>query len=137
MIENIGAIKENIANNLEFQKQMANQMQEEEKAYSFINLLEDADAQIEEWIDSLNMLLDLAKHMDTTGGKVAATFLCSIYNGNRVAFNTGSLCSLDMDYWSDAMNVLKLDRLNMKEIHNYIEDGSKVFEGMIKELKEH
>ncbi len=76
------------------------------------------------------MLIDLTK-VGTGGSRVAAQFLCNIYNANRVKFNPRELHNLSFNYWNDAMNVLKLDRLNYVEIHKYIENGRDVFEEMI------
>ena len=128
-------IKKDISEKLAFQKQIAAQDKENKKVQLFVELLEEADLQIDNWIKSLENLIDLAKHTDTTGGRVASEFLCSIYNGGRVPFDTRSLCSLDMSYWSDAINVLKMDRLNIQEIHYYIDNGSEIFKNILKKKK--
>lgn len=87
-----------------------------------------------EWIEGIKRLLKLTKDLDTSGGRTAAKFLCNIYNGHRVQFNLSELNNLSMKNWIDAINVLKLNKINYTEIHNYIDDGSSIFENLIKRL---
>lgn len=46
------------------------------------------------------------------------------------------LNNLSMLNWIDAMNILKLNKIGYDEIHNYIEDGSSIFENLIKRLRD-
>lgn len=125
-------VKQKINKSLAFKKAIAEQSSDAsdnsaELSYKFF---ENAVIEVDEWIDSLKMLIDLTK-VGTGGSRVAAQFLCNIYNANRVKFNPRELHNLSFNYWNDAMNVLKLDRLNYVEIHKYIENGRDVFEEMI------
>jgi|GEM_PF-4969253 len=88
-----------------------------------------------DWVEGIKRLLKLTKDLDTSGGRTAAKFLCNIYNGHRVSFNLGELNNLSMPNWLDAINILKLNKINFSEIHNYIENGSDIFENLIERLR--
>lgn len=125
-------VKEKISKSLAFKKAIAEQSNDAsdnsaELSYKFF---ENAMIEVDEWIDSLKMLIDLTK-FGTGGSRVAAQFLCNIYNAYRMEFNPRDLHNLSFNYWNDAMNVLKLDRLNYVGIHHYIENGRDIFEDMI------
>lgn len=125
-------VKEKIIKSLAFKKAMAsnNPDASDNSAELSYKFFENALVEVDEWIDSLNMLIDLAQ-IGTGGSRVAAQFLCNIYNANRMQFNPRDFGNLSFNYWNDAMNVLKLDRLNFVEIHHYVENGRDIFEDMI------
>jgi len=125
-------LKEKIIKSLAFKKAMAsnNPDASDNSAELSYKFFEDALVECDGWIDSLNMLIDLAQ-VGTGGSRVASQFLCNIYNANRMQFNPRDFGNLSFNYWNDAMNVLKLDRLNYVEIHHYVENGRDIFENMI------
>lgn len=76
-------------------------------------------------------LLRLVKIADRDTGQAATVrqFLLGLYNGYRFPFNLVKLRSLDNDLFNDCMSVLTLDaRVTAKEVHLYIDNGSKRFE---------
>lgn len=76
-------------------------------------------------------LLRLVKVADRDTGQAATVrqFLLGLYNGYRFPFNLVKLRSLDKALFDDCMSVLTLDaRVTAKEVHLYIENGSKRFE---------
>lgn len=131
----IKELNDHISEMCSFQKQFFDQTGDKgyEEGYQFY--LNEAP-HAAEWIEGIKRLLKLTKDLDTSGGRTAAEFLCNIYNGNRVQFNLSDLNNLSMLNWIDAMNVLKLNKIGFDEIHLYIENGSAIFEDLIKRLKE-
>lgn len=132
----INELNEHISEMCSFQKQFFDQTGDKgyEQGYQFY-LTEAPHAA--EWIEGIKRLLKLTKDLDTSGGRTAAEFLCNIYNGNRVQFNLSDLNNLSMLNWIDAMNILKLNKIGFEEIHHYIENGTSIFEDLIKKLNEH
>ena len=118
-----------------FQKQVFTQTGEKGDE-ELLNLYSSSSENAAQWVDGIKRLLKLTKDLDTSGGRTAARFLCNIYNGNRVNFNLTELNNLSMLNWIDAMNILKLNKIGYDEIHNYIEDGSSIFENLIKRLRD-
>lgn len=99
-----------------------------------IKFYEDCLAEIDELYKSLCRLVQLARY-DTGGSRVVAQFLLSMYNPRYSAFYPRDLNLLDNSYWQDVINVLKLDRINFVEIHEYLDDGKNIFHKLIEDLE--
>lgn len=135
-VTTIKELEDHIRKQGSFQKQVFDQTGDK-SAEEWHVFCASAANDVVEWIEGIKRLLKLTKDLDTSGGRTAAEFLCNIYNGSRVQFNLSALNNLSMLNWIDAMNVLKLNKLNYSEIHNYIEDGNSVFENLIERLRKH
>ena len=87
---------------------------------------------LEECVESLNHCVDIAlKHVGTSGGRVLATFLASLYNGNRVKVDASDIMSLDEANFEHLMNVLRLRYETHTEPHSYYANGGELFEEII------
>jgi hypothetical protein len=95
-----------------------------------IAFLESCLNELDALIASLERLVELAKK-DTGGSRIAGLFLVNLYNSNYAHFSLRDLHNLDHSYWVDAMNVLKLDSINFKEVFEYIDDGENIFHNLI------
>lgn len=90
------------------------------------------DAELPKLTDSLTALLSCARqHMGTSGGRVCATLLASLYNGTRVKFDASDLRVLDPDLFEHALNTMRLCYQTNREPHEFFENGGSVFEGLI------
>lgn len=133
----------NIIENIAYQQQMIKEVEEQvnqnpylakdlddrQKRMIFLqSCLEDIDI----LFNSLNSLVELAKN-DTGASKVSGQFLLSLYNSRQSSFSPGDLRFLDDSYWRDAINVLRLERLNFLEIHKYLVDGYDIFYQMVED----
>ncbi|CAM5563177.1 DUF7673 family protein [Eoetvoesiella caeni] len=78
---------------------------------------------------ALRRLLPLAQR-DTGQSGVIARFLLGLYNGPRFPFNLTDLRRLDRALLIDCLAVLRMDSTPEREIHEYFENGSKLFEQM-------
>ena len=54
-------------------------------------------------------------------------FLLGLYNGPEWLFDLTDLRNLDRDLQQDVLAVLQLDWHGGREVHNYIEDGNRLF----------
>lgn len=77
--------------------------------------------------EALLNLLPVAKS-DTGQSGVVAKFLLGIYNGKRFPFNLSELRRLDRSLFNQCMKVLAMDFQPEREIHEYVKNGSQVFE---------
>lgn len=70
---------------------------------------------------------------DTGQCIVVRNFLLGLYNGSRFKFNLNKLRGLDKTLFDDCMAVLTMDcRATVKEVHQYISNGSDIFENWAK-----
>ena len=67
----------------------------------------------------------------TSGGRVCATLLASLYNGYRVKFDASDLRVLDQVLFEHAMNTMRLCYELNAEPHTFFQDGGRLFEEMI------
>lgn len=83
-------------------------------------------------LKSMEIALTVAtRHYGTSGGRVFATLLASMYNGNRVKFDVSDLKSLDRENFEHALNCMRLCQELHREPHTFFEDGGDLFEQMI------
>ena len=99
---------------------------------SFLNEILMHDAEIEETtnagIPALHRLVAIAKG-DTGQCSRVRLFLLGLYNGHRFPFDLTQLRGLDKPIFDDCMAVLTMDaRATQQEVHQYIENGSELFE---------
>jgi len=71
------------------------------------------------------------RHLGTSGGRVCATLLASLYNGERVKFDVSDLRRLDQDLFEHAMNTIRLCYETNREPHTFFVEGGRLFEEMI------
>ena len=83
-------------------------------------------------VEALARLLTVALR-DTGQSKVVARFLLNLYNGNRFPFDMTDFRQLDQSLFIDCMSVLHMDSIPELEVHEYFEDGGKIWEQMAKD----
>jgi hypothetical protein len=71
------------------------------------------------------------QHLGTSGGRVCATLLASLYNGDRVKFDVSDLRRLDEDLFEHAINTMRLCYELNAEPHTFFTEGGRLFEEMI------
>ena len=90
---------------------------------------EQAEAQAD-GIPALMRLVEIA-HLrgagDTSQNHHVRRFLLGLYNGSRWPFDMTRLRCIDADLQRDALAVLRMDVNPAKEVHCYIEGGTKLF----------
>lgn len=90
------------------------------------------DAKLSECTESVAVLLNTTRqHLGTSGGRVCATLLASLYNGDRVKLDASDLRRLDQHLFEHAMNTIRLCYELNQEPHNFFEHGGRLFEEMI------
>lgn len=99
---------------------------------SLIQQIIDSDAErkaaTDAGIPALYRLADVAER-DTGQAVTVRAFLLGLYNGYRFPFNLVTLRGLDKALFDDCVAVLTLDaRATAKEVHQYLRDGSELFE---------
>ncbi len=90
-------------------------------------------AKLHECVKSLEIALTWAVHHDTSGARVFATLLASMYNGNRVKFDVSDLKILDQENFEHALNCMRLCQETYREPHQFFKNGGALFEKMIKD----
>ncbi len=91
-------------------------------------------ADLEGCMDSLEHAVKIATtHYGTSGGRVFATFLASLYNGNRVKVDASDIMSLDSANFEHLLNILRLRFETHREPHQFFENGGDLFERIIKD----
>lgn len=89
-----------------------------------------------ELIRSLEILLGIVqRHPGTSGARIIASVLCSLYNGNRCKVDLTDLRMLDQSNFEHVLNVLRLDYAPAKEVHEYFNNGSAIWEAMIADYR--
>lgn len=77
---------------------------------------------------ALQRLVNIAQN-DTGQAMTVRRVLLGLYNGHRFPFNLTQLRGLDDALYDDCMTVIAMDaRATVKEIHEYIQNGSRLFE---------
>lgn len=89
-------------------------------------------ANLEGCIDSLEHAINVATtHVGTSGGRTFATFLASLYNGERVKVDASSIMSLDGANFEHLLNILRLRFETHREPHQFFVNGGTLFEQII------
>jgi hypothetical protein len=121
-------------NQLSYEKQLRDQLEDQFQRGSTrdnrISFLESCINEVDTLFGSLERLAALAKN-DTGGSRVAGLFLVNLFNSIYSHFDLRDLNILDHSYWEDAMNVLKLDSINHRELYEYLDDGEKILHDLI------
>lgn len=86
-------------------------------------------------LKSIEIALNWALKHDTSGARVFATLLASMYNGNRVKFDVSDLKLLDCENFEHALNCMRICQELHREPHQFFENGGAVFERVIKDWK--
>lgn len=90
------------------------------------------DARLDACLKSAEQALRVATtHYGTSGGRVFATLLASLYNGNRVKFDVSDLRCLDSNNFEHALNVMRLSFETSSEPHTWFQNGGRIFEQLI------
>jgi hypothetical protein len=85
----------------------------------------------EDLIASLTALLNFVRrHPGTNSARVIASVLCSLYNGNRCKIDLTGLRLLDQANFEHVLSALRLDHSPVREVHEYFENGSALWEQM-------
>jgi hypothetical protein len=87
---------------------------------------------------ALRRLLPIAQR-DTGQSSVVACCLLNLYNGDRFPFDMTDFRRLDSAVFDDCIAVLKMDVQPAKEVHNYFENGGKIWEKLAADwaIKDH
>lgn len=90
------------------------------------------NADLDKCAQSVAALLNAARqHLGTSGGRVCATLLASLYNGDRVKFDVSDLRRLDQCLFEHAMNTMRICYELNREPHQFFDNGGRLFEEMI------
>lgn len=92
-------------------------------------------ARLDDCLKSLEVAVNWAVKHDTSGARVFATLLASMYNGARVKFDVSDLKLLDQGNFEHAMNCIRLCQDTHREPHQFFKDGGALFERFIKDWK--
>lgn len=83
-------------------------------------------------VEALARLLKIARgHSGQC--RIVASFLLSLYNGNRFKFDLTDFRCLDREIFNDCLAVLNLDYCPVQEVHCYFKDGSRIWESLAKD----
>lgn len=93
------------------------------------------NAKLSECLKSVEIAVTWALRHDTSGARVFATLLASMYNGNRVKFDVSDLKLLDRENFEHAINCMRICQELHREPHQFFEKGSELFERIIKDWK--
>lgn len=114
-------------------------VEKKQKLFDFMNSDTWEEAQVARAADlegctqSLQHALNWALRHDTSGARVFATLLASMYNGNRVKFDVSDLKNLDMGNFEHALNCMRLCQETHREPHQFFKNGGQLFEAMIEQ----
>ncbi len=90
-------------------------------------------ADLQGYLDSLEVAMGWALRHDNSGAAVFARLLASLYNGDRVKMDASKLIfTLDRENFEHAMNVIRLCRETGREPHSFFKNGNALFETIIK-----
>lgn len=92
-------------------------------------------ARLDDCIKSLEVAVNWALKHDTSGARVFATMLASMYNGNRVKFDVSDLKRLDQANFEHALNCMRLCQETHREPHQFFQNGGAIFEQIIRDWK--
>ena len=93
------------------------------------------NAKLSECLKSVEIAVTWALKHDTSGARVFATLLASMYNGNRVKFDVSDLKLLDQANFEHALNCMRICQELHREPHQFFEKGGELFERIIKDWK--
>lgn len=93
------------------------------------------NAKLKDCLKSIEIALNLALKHDTSGARVVATLLASMYNGNRVKFDVSDLKLLDAVNFEHALNCMRICQELHREPHQFFQNGGALFEQFIKDWK--
>lgn len=82
-----------------------------------------------EGVPALRRLVEVAQ-CDTGQARVVGRFLLGLWNGSDYTFDLTELRSLDAELHDDCMAVLRLDQYPVQEVHQYIEGGDRIWNGL-------
>lgn len=82
-----------------------------------------------EGVPALRRLVAVAQR-DTGQSRVVGRFLLGLWNGSDFAFDLTDLRALDAELHDDCLAVLRLDQYPVNEVHQYIEDGDRIWDGL-------
>ena len=85
---------------------------------------------IEDGVPALKRLIKVAQGSSGQCPRVAS-FLAGCYNGIRCPVDLTDLSALDFALSEDILRVLRMDRWRQREVHDYIDNGSAIFEAII------
>lgn len=92
------------------------------------------NARIEDCTASLSHCVDFTfRNPGTSGGRVFATFLASLYNGYRIKADVSDIRRLDSAAFEHLMNAMRLVFETNREPHTFFTNGGELFEQMIKD----
>lgn len=83
-------------------------------------------------VDALCRLLKIARGHSGQCRHVAA-FLLGLYNGTRFKFDLTDFRCVDQAIFEDCLAVLRLDNTPVREVHQYFEGGSQIWEDLAKD----
>lgn len=92
-------------------------------------------ARLDGCLKSLEIAVNWALKHDTSGARVFATLLASMYNGNRVKFDVSDLKLLDAGNFEHALNSMRLCQETHREPHQFFQNGGALFEQIIRDWK--
>lgn len=92
-------------------------------------------SRLDDCLKSLEHAVNWALKHDTSGARVFATLLASMYNGNRVKFDVSDLKLLDQANFEHAMNSIRLCQETHREPHQFFQNGGEIFERIIGDWK--
>lgn len=92
-------------------------------------------ARLVDCLKSLEVAVTWALKHDTSGARVFATLLASMYNGNRVKFDVSDLKLLDPENFEHALNAMRICQELHREPHQFFKNGGELFERLIKDWK--
>ena len=81
---------------------------------------------LSDYAEAVKHLVKLARG-DTSGSRVAAQVLLSLYNGSNWHMDLTDLCNLDYQYLLSALIAIRGRVTVHEEPHNVIENGSAIF----------
>lgn len=93
------------------------------------------NAKLSECLKSIEIAVTWALKHDTSGARVFATLLASMYNGNRVKFDVSDLKLLDSVNFEHALNCMRICQELHREPHQFFEKGGALFEQIISDWK--
>lgn len=86
-----------------------------------------SDDQLEgEGLAALRRLVAVAQR-GTGQSRIVGRFLLGLWNGQAYGFDLTELRGLDAELHDDCLAVLRLDQRPAREVHEYIEDGDRIW----------
>lgn len=91
-------------------------------------------AGLEGRVSSVAVVLETARrHLGTSGGRVCATVLASLYNGDRVKFDLSDTRRLDSVLFEHVMNTIRCCYELNREPHQFFVNGGALLEELIEQ----